>query len=209
MKRGLILTSILGLFLVMTAGSVLAGGYAYQPCEPEYPPVPSKPVQVQLIMPKTVAPTCYPKARCEEQKVTCYKTELEPVRVPQKIKVAVPLKKVVEYTCWMPVREKVQVTDYEKAGKVVPVVREKPMAMIDPNHPSDTLTCMKPVQDTEVVEDWKPVTEWQWLVCMKPVKCKKVCTVWRVEEKTVYQTYNKKKKVEVPCPTGCKPYACK
>jgi hypothetical protein len=197
MKKGLVVASLFALLMVLAAAPVFAGGYPCGTCAPRVAPAP---VNLQLVMPAPPAKKCGPKRVCEQKKVTCYKCVLEPETVKVPYKVATPIKKVIEYTCWVPVKEKVRVDSYELGCAVWPDPQEKPVCVPDPCNPRKSLTCMKPVMKKKVVENWQPSSYWKWITCMKPVKCKRVCTVW--EYRTEYQEYtrNAKKKIEVPCP---------
>lgn len=202
MKKGLVLASLFAMLMVLAAAPVFAGGYVYPGCGPKVV-APPQPVNLQLVMPPApVKKACNP---CKDKTVTCYKVQLEPVPVTETIRTATPIKKVIEYTCWVPVKEKVKVTEFEKSCAVIPTMGTRTMAKPDPCYPKKTLTCDVPQKGTKVVEDWVPVTYWKWVKCLKPVKCKRVTTVWQYGTETITTSYNKKVKVEVPCPPQCNP----
>ena len=197
MKKSLVLASLFTVLMVLTAAPVFAGGYVYPGCAPEvkYPP---QPINLQLVMPQPKK--CAPIPSCGEKKESCFKVQLKPVNVTEQIKTATPIEKVIEYTCWVPVKEKVKVTTMEKGCRTIPIMKQKPMAFPDPCNPGKSMTCMRPVRDVECVVDWVPVTCWKYVKCLKPVKCKKVTTVWQYGVEDVVHTYHKKQKVAVPCP---------
>jgi hypothetical protein len=207
MKKGLVLASLFAMLMVLAAAPVFAGGYVYPGCAPKCKPAPA-PVNLQLVMPPAPVKKCVPEPCCKDKKVTCYKVGLEPVTVTDTIRTAIPVQKVIEYTCWVPVKEKVKVTDYEMGCAVVPTMGSELIARPDACKPYKSLTCSKPVKGSKVVEDWRPYTYWKWVKCLKPVKCKRVCTVWQYGTEEVKTTYHKKVKQEVPCPP-CAPNPCK
>ena len=202
MKKGLVLASLFAMLMVLAAAPVFAGGYVYPGCAPKVE-CPAQPVNLQLVMPPAPVKKCGPDLGCKEKKVTCYKVDLKPVTVTDTIRTATPIKKVIEYTCWVPVKEKVKVTEYEKSCAVIPTMGSEMIAKADPCGKS--LTCEVPQKGTKVVEDWVPVTYWKWVKCLKPVKCSRVTTVWQYGTENVSTTYHEKVKVEVPCPPKCNP----
>jgi hypothetical protein len=211
MKKGLVLAALFALLMVLAAPPVFAGGYVYPGCGPKKC-APAHPVNLQLVMPTVKPHKCGPKSCCKEKTVTCYKCDIEKVVVPHKIRTATPVKKVIEYTCWVPVKEKVKVKcitlDREHPGVIVPDYKEKPVARPDPCKPCKTLTCTKTVEKEKVVPNYGVTYYWKWVKCLKPVKCKRVCTVWEYGWEDDTREYYKKVKREVPCPP-CQPKPCK